>query len=188
MKCGTSANEYLLWSEVCIVSKQTFFLYHTSLESNTVTHTQLHACTQSHTQTAHTQMYAHAHAHIHTHTHTHTHAHTHCTLLISAAFAAEFHKMAAVVNGLAQCFAMENKDCKASVYSHTHVYTHTHTSRARTHKYTHMQHPYTQTLEHYVYTLSTTYVSADSKPLTDAISQTGETLRDIGQMHAEQVN
>ena len=98
--------------------------------------------------------------------------------------------MAAVVNGLAQCFAMENKDCKASVYSQlTHItHTHKHTSRARTHKYTHVQHPYTQTLEHYVYTLSTMYVSADSKPLTDAISQTGETLRDIGQMHAEQVD
>ena len=28
----------------------------------------------------------------------------------------------------------------------------------------------------------------DSKPLTDAISQAGETFRDIGQMHAEQVS
>jgi sorting nexin-9/18/33 len=59
----------------------------------------------------------------------------HCNQM-SGPFAAEFHKMAAVVNGLAQCFAIENKDY--------------------------------------------------SKPLTDAISQAGETLRDIGQMHAEQ--
>ena len=30
----------------------------------------------------------------------------------TAAFAAEFHKMATVMSGMAQCFAVENKECE----------------------------------------------------------------------------
>ena len=64
-----------------------------------------------------------------------------CTHQFFAAFSAEFHKMAAVVNGLAQCFAIENKECKTPAHTHTHTlslslsHTHTHTN---THSFTYL--------------------------------------------------
>ena len=36
-----------------------------------------------------------------------------------AAFMAEFHKMAGVINGVAQCFAMEDEECELFIHQQT---------------------------------------------------------------------
>ena len=62
----------------------------------------VHVCTHTRIRT-HTRTHTYARTHAHTHARTHTHTHT--------AFMAEYQKMGGAINGVAQCFAMESKEC-----------------------------------------------------------------------------
>ena len=86
---------------------------------------------------------------------------------------AEFHKMSAVISGLAHTFGMENKECE---YLNIIIFQLLNSINLLIYYYPSC-------------VLSLILFSfTDSNPLTEAIDYTAEVYKDIGTMHAQQVS
>ena len=104
---------------------------------------------------------------------------------------AEFHKMAGVINGVAQCFAMEDEECElfmccttqqTSLIPRPHGLYRYETECSQYLVQYEVTYPWTCTHTH-----THTHTHTDAKNLTQAMGFTADTYRDIGTMHAEQV-